>query len=306
MGKAKKRSRKAYSFEASSTPLGYGAIDIVVNVHIPRAFKEGRVPTDDSFRDKVRLKTPYRRGATIEQYLRKMDRAGIERSLLIAVRCGDLRVKGSTEIPYEWVAQICAKYPHRFSGLAGIDPTRGIAGLKELDLAVKKYGFVGAHFYPHWFSEAPDSAVWYPYYARCAELGVPIMMQVGHCLVYQKDRRLPSVGRPITLDRVAMHFPELTLIGIHLGYPWTDEMISCCFKHPNVYMAGDAYAPKHWPAQAVHYANTYGQDKFLFGSDWPVIDPERAMADMAALDFRPAPLRKVLRDNALRIFKLKR
>lgn len=296
--------RSSRSFDARQTRLGYGAIDIVVNVYTPEAFAEGRIPTDDGFRAKVGVKQPYRRGVTLEQYLDKMDRAGIERSLLVAVRCGDLRVKGSTEIPYEWVAKMCAKYPDRFSGLAGIDPTRGIAGLKELDQAVHEYGFVGAHLYPHWFGEAPDSAIYYPYYARCAELGIPIMMQVGHCLVYQKDRRLPSVGRPITLDRVAMHFPELTLIGIHLGYPWTDEMISCCWKHPNVYMAGDAYAPKHWPAQAVHYANTYGQDKFLFGTDWAVIDPERAMDDILHLNFRPEPLRKIMRDNALRLFKL--
>ena len=59
---------------------------------------------------------------------------------------------------------------------------------------MKEYGFVGAHFYPHWFNEAPDSAVWYPYYARCAELNIPVMMQVGHCLVYQKDRRLERAG----------------------------------------------------------------------------------------------------------------
>ena len=295
----------AYPFNPKATKVGYGAIDIVVNVYTPEAFAEGRIPTDDAFRAKVKVAGADRRGVTIEQYLEKMDRAGIERSFLIAGRCGDLRVTGSTEIPYEWVAEICRKYPHRFSGLAGLDPTRGIAGLKELDKAVKEYGFVGGHFYPHWFGEAPDSAVWYPYYARCAELNVPIMMQVGHCLVYQKDRRLPSVGRPMTLDKVAIHFPELTLIGIHLGYPWTDEMISCCWKHPNVYMAGDAYAPKHWPPQAVHYANTYGQDKFLFGTDFAVIDPERAMSDMMNLDFRPEPLRKVLRDNALRIFNLK-
>jgi predicted TIM-barrel fold metal-dependent hydrolase len=234
-----------------------------------------------------------------------MDRAGIERSFLVAARWGDLRVKGSNEIPYEMVADICRKYPHRFSGLAGLDPTRGIKALKELDVAVKEYGFVGAHFYPHWFDEAPDSAVWYPYYARCAELNIPVMMQVGHCLVYQKDRRLPTIARPMMLDRVAIHFPELTLIGIHLGYPWTDEMISCCWKHPNVYMAGDAYAPKHWPQQAVHYANTYGQDKFLFGTDWSVIDPERAMSEVLDLNFRPEPLRKIVRDNAMRIFNLK-
>ncbi|MGE0315812.1 MAG: amidohydrolase family protein [Lautropia sp.] len=296
------RSTHDYPFDPAKTRLGYGAIDIVVNLYTPEAIAEKRIPTDDDFRSKVRLNAPDRMGVTIEQYLEKMDRAGIERSLLVATRCGDLRVKGSTEIPYEWVAEICAKYPDRFSGLAGLDPTRGIAGLKQLDVAVKTYGFVGAHFYPHWFDEAPDSAVWYPYYARCAELEVPIMMQVGHCLVYQKDRRLPNVAKPMTLDRVAAHFPELNLIGIHLGYPWTDEMISMCWKHPNVYMAGDAYAPKHWPAQAVHYANTYGQDKFLFGTDWSVIDPERAMDDIHALNFRPDPLRKIVRDNAIKLF----
>ena len=140
--------------------------------------------------------------------------------------------------------------------------------------------------------------------ARCAELGIPIMMQVGHCLVYQKDFRLPSVGRPITLDRIAIDFPELTIIGIHLGYPWTEEMISVCTKHENVYMAGDAYAPKHWGQSATHYANTYGQDKFMFGTDWWVIDPERAVQEVDELDFRPASRRKIMRDNAMKVFNL--
>ncbi len=293
-----------YPFSPANSRFGFGAVDIVVNMYTPEIVAEGRAPTDENFRDKVRVEKSHRGGLTLDQYIEKMDRAGIERSLLVAVRCGDLRVRGSTEIPYEKVHAAVQRYPHRFSGLAGIDPTRGIAGLKELDRAVKEFGFVGAHLYPHWFGQAPDAAIYYPYYARCAELGIPIMMQVGHCLVYQKDRRLPSVGRPMTLDRVAIDFPELTLIGIHLGYPWTEEMISVCTKHPNVYMAGDAYAPKHWGANAVHYANTFGQDKFMFGTDWWVIDPERAVDEIAELHFRPASLRKIMRDNALRVFNL--
>ena len=297
-------SANAYPFSPANSRFGFGAVDIVVNMYTPEIIAEGRAPTDENFRDKVRVEQSHRRGLTLEQYIEKMDRAGIERSLLVAVRCGDLRVRGSTEIPYEKVHAAVQRYPHRFSGLAGIDPTRGIAGLKELDRAVKEFGFVGAHLYPHWFGQAPDAAIYYPYYARCAELGIPIMMQVGHCLVYQTDRRLPSVGRPMTLDRVAIDFPELTLIGIHLGYPWTEEMISVCTKHPNVYMAGDAYAPKHWGASAVHYANTFGQDKFMFGTDWWVIDPERAVEEIAELHFRPISLRKIMRDNALRVFNL--
>jgi predicted TIM-barrel fold metal-dependent hydrolase len=283
---------------------GYGIIDTVVNLFTPDAFDRGEIANDEHFRAKVRVDTGDRQGVTIEDYLKKMDRAGIERSFLIAKRCGDLRVKGSTETPYERVYEVCQRYPERFSGLAGVDPTRGMAGLRELEHAVKNLGFVGAHLYPHWFGLAPNHAKYYPYYAKCCELDISIMMQVGNCLVYQQDRRLPTVAQPITLDQVAIDFPELTLIGIHLGWPWTEEMIAMAWKHPNVYIGLDAYAPKHWPASVVHYANTFGQDKVLFGTDWPIIDPERAVNDLDLHDFRPDALRKVLRDNAIKVFKL--
>ena len=284
-----------------------GYIDIVCNLYTPDAVRQKRTGMDEAFKEQVRMPLGMRRGVSVAQYLKRMDRAGIERSLLIAVRCGDLRVAGSFEIPYAMVAKICAKYPDRFSGLAGVDPTRGMQGLYDLEHAVKKMGFVGAHFYPHWFSMRPDAAQMYPYYAKCCELGIPIMMQVGHNLVYSKERRLPSVARPILLDQVAIDFPELTLIGIHIGVPWTDEMISMCWKHDNVFTAGDAYAPKHWPEPFVHYAKTYGRHKVLFGTDWPVIDPERAVREVADLDFKPEAHRLMMRDNALRIFrKIKR
>lgn len=280
-----------------------GYIDIVCNVYTPEMVREGRTGLDETFKEQVRMEPAMRPGVSMAQYLKRMDKAGIERSLLIAVRAGDLRVKGSFEVPYDVVARICRKYPDRFSGLAGIDPTRGMQGLRELEHAVKEHGFVGAHWYPHWFSMAPDAAQIYPYYAKCCELDIPIMMQVGHNLVYSRERRLPSVGRPILLDQVAIDFPELTLIGIHIGVPWTDEMISMCWKHENIYTAGDAYAPKHWPPQYVHYANSYGRHKVLFGTDWPVIDPERAVREVSELGFRPESHRMLMRDNALRIFR---
>ncbi len=280
-----------------------GTIDIVCNLYTPREVRLGQTGIDDTFKKQIRMSAQMRKGTTIIRYLKKMDAAGIEHSLLIAVRAGDLRVKGSFEIPYKRVYDICRKYPDRFSGLAGVDPTLGVEQLYDLDQAVEEYGFVGAHFYPHWFDMRPDAAQVYPIYARCVEHDIPIMMQVGHNLIYQRDRRLPSVGHPIYLDRVAIDFPDLRLIGIHLGVPWTDEMISMAWKHQNIFIGGDAYAPKHWPKQMVHYANSYGQDKFLFGTDWPVIDPERAVREVDELGFRPKAKNKVMRENALRIFK---
>jgi predicted TIM-barrel fold metal-dependent hydrolase len=279
-----------------------GYIDIVCNLFDPASVRLKQNGLDDEFKKQVRMDPAIRGGVTMPQYLKRMDRAGIERSLLIAVRAGDLNVRGSFELPYERVHEICERYPDRFSGLAGVDPFRGMQGLRDLEYSVKKLGFVGAHLYPHWFGLPPDHAKYYPYYAKCCELDIPIMMQIGHNLVYSRERRLPSVGRPICLDQVAIDFPELKLIGIHIGVPWTEEAISMAWKHENIYLAGDAYAPKHWPKSFVHYANTYGSHKVLFGTDWPVIDPERAVKEVDALGFRPESKQKLMRDNALAVF----
>ncbi|WP_298924381.1 amidohydrolase family protein [uncultured Ramlibacter sp.] len=280
------------------------AIDIVVNLFTPQEVAAGQTGFDASFTTQVRMPEHMKTGVSIDDYLRKMDAAGIERSLLIAVRAGDQRMKGSFEIPYEQVAQWCRKHPDRFSGLAGVDPYRGMQGLRDLEHAVRELGFVGAHVYPHWFRLAPNEALYYPYYAKCCELDVPIMMQVGQNLIYQKDVRLPSVARPILLDQIAIDFPELKLLGIHIGVPWTDEMIAMAWKHENVYIGIDAYAPKYLPQALKHYMNSYGSHKVMFGTDWPVIDPERAVAEMVAHDFRPEAMRQIMRDTAIKVFKL--
>ena len=279
-----------------------GFIDIVVNQFGPEEVAAGQTGFDAAFMAQVRMPDAMRAGVGMDEYLRMMDAAGVEHSLLIAVRAGDPRMRGSFEIPYAQVVRWCDAHPDRFSGLAGVDPTRGIAQLKELDHAVNDLGFVGAHSYPHWFSLPPDAAQWYPIYARCAELQIPIMMQVGQNLIYQKDVRLPSVARPILLDRIAIDFPELTLIGIHIGVPWTDEMIAMAWKHARVFIGIDAYAPKHLPASLLHYMNSYGQDKVLFGTDWPVIAPGRAVDEMRAHNFRPEAFGKIMRENALDVF----
>ncbi len=169
---------------------------------------------------------------------------------------------------------------------------------------MRDYGFIGAHFYPHWFELAPDHAKWYPFYAKCVELDVPIQLQVGQSMVY--DPRYPrrSVGRPITLDTVACDFPELKIVGIHVGIPWTDEMIAMAWKHANVYIGSDAHSPKYWPASFVHFIKSFGKDKVLFGTDFPVLDFERTMKEIDALGFSDEVRAKFLRDNAIKLYKL--
>ena len=182
-----------------------------------------------------------RQGITTERLLEKMDAAGIERAFLIAAKSAS-----KWNVPYEEVAEVAQKYPDRFHALAGVDPWEGMEGVRQLEYAVKELGYIGAHLYPHWFRMPPDHAKYYPFYAKCVELDIPIQMQVGQCLIYRKDMPpLQSVGRPILLDTIACDFPELKLVGIHTGWPWVEEMISVAWKHPNVYIGSDAYGPRH-------------------------------------------------------------
>jgi predicted TIM-barrel fold metal-dependent hydrolase len=282
-----------------------GAIDIVCNLFTEQEVRLKQTGLDEDFMEQIRMPKDMRNGVSIDDYIVKMTDADVEHSLLIAVRAGDLRMRGSFEIPYDRVHEVTKAHPQYFSGLAGVDPFRGMQGIYDLEYAVKELGFVGAHLYPHWFELAPDHAKYYPYYAKCCELDIPIMMQVGQNLIYQRDRRLPSVGRPITLDQVAIDFPKLKLIGIHIGIPWTDEMIAMAWKHENVFIGADAYAPKYWPEALLHYINTYGSSKVMFGTDWPVISPERAMTEIKSLGLRDVSRNKLLRENAERVFKLK-
>jgi uncharacterized protein len=172
--------------------------------------------------------------------------------------------------------------------------------IRKLDHAVRELGFVGAHVYPHWYGQSPDHRAYYPFYAKCAELGVPIQIQVGH----SAQPFLPTVAHPMALDRVAIDFPELTLVGIHVGYPWTEEMCAVAWKHKNVYVGTDAHAPRYWDASLIKFINGRGQDKVMFGTDWPVIPFERAMKELHALELKEHAKRKLLFDNAVRVYRL--
>jgi predicted TIM-barrel fold metal-dependent hydrolase len=280
-----------------------GAIDAVVNIWTEEALK-GRPDRNDFYTGKVKVDRGTFEGVSLEDMLRRMDASGIERSMLIAAKVGPADHRACYHVPYSLVADAVQKYPDRFLGLAGVDPTEGMRGVRELERAVREYGFIGAHLYPHWFELAPDHARYYPFYAKCVELDVPIQLQVGQSLVYDKSFPRRSVGRPITLDSVACDFPELKLIGIHIGIPWTEEMIAMAWKHENVFIGSDAHAPRYWPQSFIHYINTYGQDKVLFGTDFPVLGFEETMKQIDELDLRPVPKQKFLRENAIRIYGL--
>jgi predicted TIM-barrel fold metal-dependent hydrolase len=289
---------------ASTASPVRGAIDIVAGLYTPEVVAMRPAWSREFFGGKIGVADATLAGVSVEEYLARMDWAGVERTFLAAVRAGPAWDPISFHLPYERVAEVVRAHPDRFAGLAGIDPSAAMRGVRELERAVTELGFVGAHLYPHWFGLEPDDRRLYPFYAKCVELDVPIQVQVGHCLRYSAERPLRSTGRPISLDTVACDLPELKLVGIHLGWPWTEEMISVAYKHPNVYIGSDAYAPKHWPPEFVRFADSWGRDKVLFGTDFPVIDPERAIREIAALPLRPESRTKLLGENAARLYGL--
>jgi predicted TIM-barrel fold metal-dependent hydrolase len=146
----------------------------------------------------------------------------------------------------------------------------------------------------------PNQKMYWPVYAKCVELGLPVSLQVGHT-----GPLLPSeAGRPIYLDEVALAFPELVIIGCHLGQPWHEEMMILAWKHPNVYVETSARTPKHWPEPFVKFASTYGQDKVLWATDYPLLTFDRTLKELRELGVSDAAYRKIVRDNTIRAFRL--
>ena len=113
-----------------------------------------------------------------------------------------------------------------------------------------------------------------------------------------------EVGRPIYLDRVALDFPELVIVGGHIGYPWTDEAIAVATKHVNVYIDTSAYSVKRYPPELVAYMSGHGKEKVLFGTNYPMITPVRALAGFDALDMPPEARALFLGMNAQRVFRI--
>ncbi|MEO0615910.1 MAG: amidohydrolase family protein [Pseudomonadota bacterium] len=288
----------------SDTTAPIRAIDAVANIWTEEALSVRPDWGDEFFVGKMKAQNALMPGLTLDDMIARMDAGGIGHGFLIAAKSGRVGLPGCYHMPPEIVARAVAAHPTRFSGLIGIDPYTGMDGVRELEHAVRELGFIGAHLYPHWFELAPDHRKYYPFYAKCAELGVPIQMQVGQSMIYSPEHRTVSVGKPHTLDAVACDFPELKLIGIHVGIPWHEEMIAMSWKHDNVFIGCDAHSPKYWPESVVHYINTFGRNKCLFGTDFPVLDFERTRAEVDALGLRPESLERFLRGNAIDAYGL--
>ncbi len=199
------------------------------------------------------------------------------------------------------VATLCRAHPDRFVGIGSVDLDRPMDAVRELRRCVNELGFKGVRILPWLWRLPPNDRRYYPIYATCCDLGVPFCLQVGHT-----GPMMPSEpGRPIPyLDEVAHDFPELTIVGGHIGYPWTGEMISLATKYPNVYIDTSAYKPRRYPPELVAYMRKHGRKKVLFGSNFPMLQPAQCLTELDHLELDDEAKSAFLGGNAVRVFGL--
>lgn len=235
-------------------------------------------------------------GLTAAQIVESMDRAGIQKLMLSA-----WHRPGQWVYHNDLVAEMVQQYPDRFVGVAAVNLEKPVDAVRELERAVKELGFKALRVIPWLWNRPPNDKFYFPLYVKCIELDIPFCTQVGHT-----GPLMPSEpGRPVPyLDEVALVFPELKIVGGHIGYPWTDEMIGLAWKHENVFIDTSAYLPRYYPPQLLHYLKTYGQDKVLFGTNFPQLSLEKCTAQVKELNLPLDVQAKFLAGNATRIFKL--
>lgn len=236
-----------------------------------------------------------------EEYVDLMNASGVDKSLVPSVQMKSyMNQVMINDFDFKQVASMINKQPGKLYGLYGINPYSRMKGVKELEIAVKQYGFVGAHLHTYGFGIPLNHRDYYPYYAKCEELGVPVVMQVGH-----SAESMPSeCGRPILVDDISLYFRELKIVCSHTGWPWVEELVAIAWKHSNVYIGTAAHAPRYWDPSLVAFLSTRGKGKVLWGSDFPVLYPKECVDQIDAMKLKEDTRSLLLHDVAAKIFKL--
>jgi predicted TIM-barrel fold metal-dependent hydrolase len=212
------------------------------------------------------------------------------------------------KITNEEIAELAAKNSDVAIPFASIDPARGKAGVREARRLIKDYGVRGFKFHPSTQGFYPNDRKAYPLYEAIAGAKLPALFHTGQTGVGAGVRAGGGVrlkySNPLYLDDVAADFPEMPIILAHPSFPWQEEALSVATHKPQVYIDLSGWSPKYFPPILVQYANTLLKDKVMFGSDYPVISPERWLADFETLNIKPEVRPLILKMNAARLLKL--
>lgn len=239
--------------------------------------------------------TPPVQELPLEFTIQAMDQAQVTKTLISA-----WQAPGQDLISNDEVADFVAQYPDRLVGVGSVDISKPVEAVREIRRCVEELGFNAIRVLPWLCERAPTDRLFYPVYLACCELRVPFCTQIGHT-----GPLMPSeVGRPIYLDQVALDFPELVIVAGHIGYPWTDEAIAVATKHENIFIDSSAYTAKRYPPAFVDFIKGHGRRKAMFGTNFPMIMPEKALRGLDELGLDEEARELFLFANAARVFDI--
>jgi len=215
---------------------------------------------------------------------------------------------GIQRIRNEEIAEAAAANSDIMIAFASIDPHKGKRGAIEARDLIEKHGVKGFKFHPPLQNFDPGDRMAWPLYEVIDHYKLPAIFHTGHSGM---GTGMPGgggirlkYGQPILVDEVAVAFPDIRIILAHPGWPWTDESLSMALHKPNVFIDLSGWSPKYFPPQIVRYANTQLGHKFLFGSDYPLIPPDKWIAAFDQAGFKPELRDPILKGNAAKLLGL--
>lgn len=228
--------------------------------------------------------------------LRAMDDASVDIALLSAWHAPEGDLISNDEVERQIEAA-----PTRFRGLASVDLNNPMEAVREIRRRVDGKRFVGVRIVPWLWDLPPNDRRYYPVYAACIEAGVPFCTQIGHTGPLKRS----EVGRLIPyLEDVLLDFPELVVVGGHVGFPWIDELTTLSIKFPNFYVDTSAYALHRLPPDFVQWMKGVGRKRVMFGTNWPMLSPKQCLDGLPTLGLTAEQSEAFLSGNARRVFRL--
>ena len=230
------------------------------------------------------------------------------RKIAFVIFAVDERLTGRPPVSNDEVVRFAQDNADVAIPFASIDPHRGAEGVREAKRLVSEGVVRGLKLHPPVQQFTPSDSLAYPLYEVFAEARLPVIFHTGHSGI---GTGMPAgggvrlkYGNPMPIDDVAVDFPNMPTIMAHPSFPWQDEAISICLHKPNVFIDLSGWSPKYFSPTLVQYANTLLKNKVLFGSDYPLLTPDRWLADFAKIPIRDEVRPLILKENAVRLLGL--